>query len=151
MFEHCGDLYGAMSQDRFTTDISTALADELVSIARTGLGDELRSVIYFTPTTFDVLYVRQDIYESHADARRAKSPLVDLESVGFVEAPVRSALSGSDGSIELGPYSFTIRVHDNGFVVRKLVGDVGVLLTTDSMDIAAFRDAATAIERHLHQ
>ncbi|ELY50771.1 DUF7522 family protein [Natronorubrum bangense] len=140
-----------MSQERFTTDIDTALADELVSIARTGLGDELRSVIYFTPSEFDILYVRQGIYHSHADARRAKSPLVDLESVGFVEAPVRSALSATDGNSELGPYSFTIRVHDDGFVVRKLVGDVGVLLTTDSMDITAFSDGATAIERHLSE
>ena len=89
--------------------------------------------------------------QTSQDEENRKSPRVDLESAGFLKAPVRSALLATDGNAELEPYSVTIRVHGDGFVVRTLVGDVGVLLTTDSMDIAAFSDGATAIEQRLRE
>ncbi|WP_265109234.1 DUF7522 family protein [Halosolutus halophilus] len=138
-----------MTPASFTTDIADDLADNLVSTSRTSLGDTLRSVVYFTPSEFDVLYVRQDLYDSTTDSRDVKSQLVDFELVGFAEAPVRSALSIADGDRGIGTYEFTVRFHDDGFVVRKLVGNAGVLLTTDSMDVNAFEDAAHAIERLL--
>jgi hypothetical protein len=50
-----------MSTKPFETDIGTEMADSLVSATRTSLGDTLRSVVYFTPSAFDVLYVRQDL------------------------------------------------------------------------------------------
>lgn len=133
----------------YNTDVTDDLADSLVSTIRTGLGDTLRSVVYFTPSEFDVLYVRQDLYDSPTDSRDVKSQLVDFELVGFAEAPVRSSLSIADDEKGIGQYEFTVRFHEDGFVVRKLVGNVGVLLTADSMNVAAFEEAAHAVERLL--
>nr|WP_266077591.1 hypothetical protein [Haladaptatus caseinilyticus] len=44
------------------TGIADEFADELVTTCRTGVGDTLRSVIYFTPKEFDLLYLRSDLY-----------------------------------------------------------------------------------------
>lgn len=118
---------------------------EIVAAARTGLGDQLRSVIGFSPGSFAVLYTRGDLYESGIDVREVKRPLVELERVGFAEAPVRTSLSAVAPGTDIGPYDFTVRFHKNGFVARVIEGDRGVLLTTDSMDVRAFREAATAI------
>jgi len=134
-----------MLADRFTTEISSDVADQLVTAARTSLGDTLRSVVFFTPSAFDVLYVRTDLYETPEAAREAKAQLVDMESVGFAEAPLRDAVSG-DERATIGPYEFTVRFHDDGFVTRVIHGDVGVLLTTDGMDVRAFEEAVTSIE-----
>ena len=133
-----------MAEDHTThTGVDGKLAEELVAAARTGLGDLLRSVIYFTPAEFDVLYLRSDIYADEAEGREAKGQLVDFETVGFAEAPVRTAVAGSEPA-GIGPYEFTVRVHRDGFVVRVIEGEGGVLLTTDAMDIGAFEEAATA-------
>ena len=44
-----------MLADEFSTSISADTADHFVTAARTSLGDTLRSVVYFTPSAFDVL------------------------------------------------------------------------------------------------
>jgi hypothetical protein len=137
-----------MHRESCRTGLDEELATALVSAARTGLGDELRSVLYFTPGAFDVPYVRSDLYEDVEAARAAKEQLVELERVGFAEAPVRTAIAGSQQPA-IGPYAFTVRFHENGFVVRVLGPDAGVLLTTDSMNVAGFREAATALGRLL--
>lgn len=131
------------------TGIDTTLADRVVTTARTSIGDTLRSVIYFTPSEMDLLYVRKDIYDSKQRALEAKSRLVEFERVGFAEAPVRTALSVPDEPTSIGPYDFTVRVHEDGFVVRVLVDDAGVILTSDDIDVEAFEDAAIAITRLL--
>jgi len=133
----------------FKTDIEADFADSIVSAARTSLGDTLRSVIYFTPSEMDLLYVRRDLYESRQRAVEAKARLVEFERVGFAEAPVRTALSPPADPESIGAYDFTVRVHDEGFVVRVLADDDGVILTTDDMDVDAFDDAAVAITRFL--
>lgn len=138
-----------MNSSTFTTDIDGEAAESIRSAARTGLGDELRSVVYFTPAQFDVLYVRQDLYESEASARDAKSPLVAFERMGFAEAPVRTALSVEGGGPSIGPYEFTVRFHQDGFVVRAIEADAGVILTTDSMNVAAFEESILTIRRLL--
>lgn len=127
------------------TGIRGNTAESVVSAARTSLGDSLRSVVYFTPSARDVLYVRQDRYASDDAAREAKAELVDLERVGFAERPVRTRLARRESGSEIGAYGFTIRAHENGFVVRALEGDAGVLLTADTMDISAFGEAITAV------
>lgn len=129
----------------FRTGIDTETAEGVVSAARTSLGDELRSVAYFTPAEFDVLYVRRDLYDSTDAAREAKSRLVDIEQAGFGEAKTRSAIATSHDRASIGDYEFTVRFHEDGFVVRAFAGDAGVLLTADSMDVNAFEDAVTAI------
>jgi len=125
--------------------IDAETADAVVRTVRTSLGDSLRSVVYFTPAEFDVLYVRSDLAGSPTDDRARRSQLVDIETVGFAEAPVRSAVSAASERASIGDYGFTVRFHEDGFVVRVLHGDAGVLFTTDSMDVTAFEDAATAV------
>jgi hypothetical protein len=127
------------------TGIDSDRADSLVSATRTSLGDSLRSVVYFTPSAFDVLYVRQDLYASDDVAREVKAELVSLEQVGFAERSVRTTLAHRDTGSNIGSYNFTVRFHENGFVVRVLQDDVGVLFTADSMDVSAFEEAISAI------
>lgn len=138
-----------MDERAFETGIDTEFADGLVSATRTSLGDTLRSVVYFTPSSFDVLYVRRDLYESHDAARTAKSRLVEFERPGFAERPARTAIAHRPEGADIGPYRFTVRFHQNGFVVRVLTEDVGVLFTTDSMDVSAFEEATVAVRKLL--
>ncbi|RKD97416.1 DUF7522 family protein [Halopiger aswanensis] len=138
-----------MITEEHSTRISEDVATGLVSAARTSLGDTLRSVVYFTPSAFDVLYLRQGLYDSTESARTAKEQLVELERVGFAEVPVRAAIVRREDGTGIGPYEFTVRFHEDGFVVRVLEGDVGTIMTTDSMDLNAFEDAATAVRRLL--
>jgi hypothetical protein len=138
-----------MTGRQFHTKIGQELAEGIVSAARTSLGDTLRTVVYFTPSSFDVLYVRSDLYDSREQARGVKEQLVEFERVGFAEVPARSAVSERDATPTIGPYQFTVRFHEDGFLLRVLGGDAGVLLTLDSMDVNAFEDAATAIKRLL--
>ena len=134
-----------MSATPSETGIDDRRAESILSAVRTSLGDELRSVVYFTPSSFDLLYVRKDLHPSDESARERKTQLVQLERVGFAERPIRNAIAHSDDGPDIGPYNFTVRFHEGGFVVRVLEGDAGVLFTTDSMDVGAFREAATAI------
>lgn len=127
------------------TGIDDRRSESILSATRTSLGDSLRSVVYFTPSSFDLLYVRSDLYPSDEEARERKAKLVELEQVGFAERPIRTNLAHSDAGPDIGPYNFTVRFHDDGFVVRVLGGDAGVLFTTDSMDSRAFREAVSAI------
>jgi hypothetical protein len=131
------------------TNIGEEMADSIVSAARTSLGDTLRSVVHFTPSAFDVLYTRRDLYDSAERTAEAKSQLVEFERTGFAEGPVRTALASAAAGSDIGAYEFTVRVHGDGFVVRVIQGDAGVLFTTDDMDVAAFEDAAIAIRRLL--
>lgn len=140
-----------MSGKLYRTTLEDDLATGIVSAARTSLGDTLRSVIYFTPSAFDILYLRQDLYDSRVNARDVKSQLVEFEQAGFSEVPVRTAIARRESNSDIGDYEFTVRFHENGFVVRVLQRDVGVLLTIDSMDVNAFEDAAIAIQTLLHE
>ncbi|MFC6731654.1 hypothetical protein [Haladaptatus sp. DYSN1] len=138
-----------MERGDFGTGIDHELAESIVSAARTSLGDTLRSVVYFTPSQFDVLYTRTDLYESGAEVRDAKSRLVDLEMMGFAEAPLRTVLTETSAPSSIGPYEFTVRFHEEGFVVRVVRGNHGVLLTTDAMDVNAFEETVDAFNRLL--
>jgi len=135
----------------FETSVTAEMADNIVSAVRTSLGDSLRSIVYFTPSAFDVLYTRRDLYETAERTAEAKSQLVDFERTGFAEIPVRTALAGDASGSDIGPYEFTVRVHTDGFVVRVIQGDAGVIVTTDDMDVTAFEEAATAIGRLLRE
>ncbi|AGN02878.1 hypothetical protein L593_14720 [Salinarchaeum sp. Harcht-Bsk1] len=127
------------------TALTEEMSESIVSAVRTSLGDTLRSVVYFTPSNFDVLYTRQGLYESTHTVREAKSQLVEFERTGFAEGPVRTMLAQREDGTDIGAYEFTVRFHEDGFVVRILRGDAGVLFTTDSMDVNAFEDAASAL------
>ncbi|RXK51899.1 DUF7522 family protein [Halorientalis pallida] len=131
------------------TGIDDERGDGIVSVSRTTLGDTLRSVVYFTPAAFDILYVRQDLDESTEAARPTKEQLVEFERLGFAERPVRTAISTSEPVAGIGSYEFTVRFHEDGFVCRVIEGNAGVVLTTDAMDVDAFEDVVTAIRRLL--
>ncbi|RLM53533.1 hypothetical protein DVK02_13755 [Halobellus sp. Atlit-31R] len=128
------------------TNLDPALADSVVTTVRTGLGDTLRSVIAFSPSGFDVLYIRSDLYDSPEQVREAKGQLVEFERVGFAEAPIRTAIAETESRATIGPYAFTVRFHEEGFVVRQIVDDFGILFTTDSMDVRAFTETAVSIQ-----
>jgi hypothetical protein len=138
-----------MQGKTFRTGIDDELADALVTAARTSLGDTLRSVVYFTPSEFDVLYIRADLDDDPGAVRERKGKLVDFEVTGFAEAPVRTGVAAAASGPDIGAYEFTVRFHGNGFVARVIEGDAGALLTTDEMDVSAFEDAATAVGKLL--
>ncbi|MFC4245898.1 hypothetical protein ACFOZ7_02580 [Natribaculum luteum] len=116
-----------------TDEIADERADQLISACRTAVGDQLRSLTYFTRDEFDQLYLRSDL-ERDADL----AGFVDYESIGF---DAHTAYRGS----ELGDYQFTIRVFDEGFLLRVTTETEGVFATTDGVTIQDFREAATAL------
>lgn len=108
-------------------------AAEFVSACRTTIGDQLRSLTYFTETDFEQLYLRSDL-----DADADLAGFVDYESLGF---GAHTAYRGS----ELGDYRFTIRVFDRGFLVRVTTETEGVFLTTDGLTLKDFEEIAAAV------
>lgn len=113
--------------------VDDARESELISACRTTIGDQLRSVTYFTKDRYEQIYLRSDL-EADADL----AGFVDYESWGF---DAHKAYSGS----ELGNYQFTIRVFDNGFLVRVTTPTRGVFLTTDGLTLHDFEEVATAV------
>lgn len=133
------------------TALSTDQGDELVTLCRTVAGDNLRSVIHFTPQDFELLYLRRDLYLSNPEeAREIKNEVVNNERLGFASVETYNNFTGESEIIpELGEYEFTVRVFRYGFVSRVIVGTRGILLTTDDIDVARFEELAIAIRRLL--
>lgn len=117
--------------------LSEAVESELVSAARTAVGDELRSVTHFTEDSVDQIYLREDL-ESDADL----VGFADIERLGF-----RSQQGYRE--TELGEYQFTIRAFDHGYLTRVIEGDHGVFVTTDPMARDRFEEVATAVREVL--
>lgn len=121
--------------------MSTALSDDdeelLVRTCRTAVGDELRSVTYFTQEDVAKLYLREDL-------------AWDADLVGFTENERQGFRSQAvyDGS-ELGEYRATIRMFSEGYLTRVIVDDRGVFVTTDPMTIERFEDLAAALREAL--
>jgi hypothetical protein len=124
-----------------TTDLPAEVTDGLVRICRTATGDSLRSVIYFTPADFDVLYLRSDLDET-ADTRETIERFVDSERLGFDS---QEQYQGFPTEPAIGEYGYTLRVFSDGFLSRVIVGDHGVLLTTDGQNIDNFKVVAVAL------
>jgi hypothetical protein len=107
--------------------------DELVSVCRTAVGDELRSVTYFTADDVEQVYLRSDL-ERTADL----VGFAAIERNGFgAEKLYRDT--------QLGEYQATVRMFENGYLTRVIVADVGVWVTTDSLSIERFEELATAL------
>jgi hypothetical protein len=133
--------------EKLTRAVQSPSEDEIVSICRTAVGDALRSVIHFTRTESELLYLRRDL--AGADRRRTlevKATLVDRERVGFdpygTDRP-RWAGAGSDPA--LGDYEFTVRVFSEGFVCRIITGNHGLLLTAEELDVDRVEEVAIAL------
>ncbi|TYL40096.1 hypothetical protein CV102_00500 [Natronococcus pandeyae] len=120
--------------------LQSETADQVVTTARTAVGDSLRSVTYFTRDDYEQLYLRDDL-ERDADL----STFIGHEWRGFKVA--QSAYEGS----ELGEYRYTIRVFDNGFLIRITSEREGVFVTTDGLTIKDFEETATAISSVLEE
>jgi hypothetical protein len=128
-----------------TPKLTPRFTDSLVSACRTSIGDTLRSVVYFTPEEFEVLYLRADLGDGLVAARHAKRELVENERLGFDSRETYRNLAEQPGmKPSLGEYQFTVRAFTDGYVVRVLEGERGVLVTTDAMDIDAFEEFAVA-------
>ncbi|WP_435175191.1 DUF7522 family protein [Halorussus sp. AFM4] len=109
------------------------LADQLVSAARTSVGDELRSITYFTEDEEEQVYLREGL-EADADL----VGFADNERLGFRTQAVYQ-------DTELGDYLFNIRVFERGYVTRVIVGDHGAFVTTDEMEMNLFKELASAV------
>ena len=123
--------------DMATEPLSELEREELVSAARTVVGDELRSVTYFTDEDVEQVYLRGDL-EAEADL------------VGFADTERLGFRSRTDYSrTELGPYRFTIRVFEEGYLTRVIEGDRGVFVTTDPVARDRFGELAIALRETL--
>ncbi|AQL43455.1 hypothetical protein BV210_12475 [Halorientalis sp. IM1011] len=123
-----------------TTIVDEAFAEKLVTTARTAAGDSLRSLTYFTRSNFEQLYLREDL---ERDA--------DLDS--FIGHEWRGFKNTTDAyrGTELGEYRYTIRVFENGFLLRVTSDRDGVFLTTDGATIRDFNSYVTAIKEVLDE
>jgi len=113
--------------------IDDELADEIHSVCRTTVGDELRSITYFTEDDVEQLYLRSDL-EQTADL----IGFADHERLGFHS---QSAYRNT----QLGEYEATIRMFENGFLSRVIRGPHGVWVTTDDMSIDRFEELTSAL------
>lgn len=115
-------------------------AEQIVATCRTAIGDSLRSVTYFTRDDFEQVYLREDL-ERDADL----STFIGHEWRGF--KTTQTAYEGS----ELGAYDYTIRVFDNGFLIRVTNDSEGVFVTTDGLTVKDFEEVATALDSFLSE
>ncbi len=120
--------------------LSDDLADEIVTTARTATSDTLRSVTYFTRANFQQLYLREDL-ERDADL----DEFVGHEWRGYKDT------QNAYQNTELGPYQFTVRVFENGYLLRIASERDGVLITTDGLTMREYEEVATAIENLLRE
>ncbi|WP_254536928.1 DUF7522 family protein [Halomarina litorea] len=129
---------------------NTTLSDSVVGTARTGLGDALRAVVAFTPEDCTPLYLRSDLRDEERDVRPDIERFVAIERGVFAERDGYGDLATTSGAEPaIGEYEATIRLFSEGFVGRVVVGDRGVLLTTDEMDIDAFEEVSVALRKVL--
>lgn len=110
------------------------LADELLSACRTTVGDELRSITYFTPDEVEQVYLRSDLDRT-----------ADL--VGFAEIERHGFEAGEKyRNTQLGEYEATIRMFENGYLTRVVADETGVWVTTDSMSMERFEELSAVLE-----
>ena len=109
------------------------LGEQLVSACRTAVGDELRSVTYFTEDEEEQLYLREDL-----EAGANLVGFADDERLGF------RTQTDYDAS-ELGEYLFTMRAFERGYLTRVIVGDHGAFVTTDELEMDLFKELAEAV------
>lgn len=121
-----------------TSILSDQLAEEIVTAARTATSDTLRSVTYFTRANFQQLYLREDL-EQDADL----DEFVGHEWRGYKDT------QNAYQNTELGAYEFTVRVFENGYLLRIASDREGVILTTDGLSMREYEEVAEAIERLL--
>ena len=117
-----------------SNELESAFADELISVCRTGVGDELRSITYFTEDQVEQVYLRSDL-ERTADL----VGFAELERTGFrADTMYRNS--------QLGEYRATVRMFEYGYLTRVVYDRYGVWVTTDSMSMDRFEELAAALK-----
>lgn len=121
------------------TEQDGTLAEELVSVCRTVVGDELRSITHFTEAEVDQIYLRADLDQT-----------ADL--IGFAEIE-RHGFESSDlyRGTQLGEYRATVRMFENGYLTRVIAGNTGVWVTTNSMSMDRFEELSSALKPVLRE
>lgn len=94
--------------------------DQIIRLCRTAVGDNLRSVTYFTRNEYDQLYLRDDL-ERDADL---------MSFIGHEWHDFRTTRETYRQS-ELGDYQYTIRAFENGYLIRVTAEREGVFITSD--------------------
>lgn len=126
-------LLGDKDSDMSPDAISQNLDDELLSVCRTAVGDELRSITYFTEGDVEQVYLRSDLDQT-----------ADL--VGFAEHEAYGFHShAAYRNSQLGDYQATIRMFENGYLTRVIGEQTGVWVTTDDLSMERFEELATAL------
>ncbi|SDM74375.1 hypothetical protein SAMN04487949_2466 [Halogranum gelatinilyticum] len=109
--------------------------DRLTRTCRTAVGDSLRSLTYINRFDYEQVYLREDL-ERDADL----NSFIGNEWHDF--KMTQDAYRGS----ELGDYRYTIRVFENGYLVRITIEDSGVFITTDGITMQDFEALSQAVE-----
>lgn len=109
--------------------------DRLTRTCRTAVGDSLRSLTYINRFDYEQVYLRDDL-ERDADL----NSFIGNEWHDF--KMTQDAYRGS----ELGDYRYTIRVFENGYLVRITIEDSGVFITTDGITMQDFEALSQAVE-----
>lgn len=117
--------------------LSSDKADRLVDSCVDTIGNDLRSVVYFTEDDFDQIYLK-DYLSAEADI----GVFVENERSGFHRRPTH------EGS-ELGRHRYTVQRFEHGYLTRLVVGSHGVFVTTNQLPIEGFDALTAALERHL--
>lgn len=100
---------------------------------RATFGDSLRSIVYFTRSEFEQVYLRDDL-ESEARLET----FVANERVGF------DRMATYEGS-ELGAYRFTVHGFDGGYLARVVGDGEAVFVTADESPMARFEELVDAV------
>lgn len=126
---------GTMSEPPF----ESGFADELISVCRTVVGDELRSITYFTEDDVEQVYLRSDLNRT-----------ADL--VGFAEVE-RVGLDSAEKyrGTQLGDYQATVRMFEHGYLTRVVHQRRGVWVTTDIMSMERFEELYSALSPVLEE
>lgn len=117
-----------------SNELESVFADELISVCRTGVGDELRSITYFTEDQVEQVYLRSDL-----DRTADLVGFAELERTGFrADTMYRNS--------QLGEYRATVRMFEHGYLTRVVYDRYGVWVTTDSMSMDRFEELAAALK-----
>jgi hypothetical protein len=112
--------------------------ERLAQTCRTTIGDSLRSMTYFTTSDYEQVYLRSDLSRD-----------ADLEQFVGTEWHDYNVTQDAYSGTELGAYRYTIRVFENGYLVRITTDDSGVFVTTDGLTMQDFEALARAVEEVL--
>ncbi|MFC6976614.1 hypothetical protein ACFQL1_21010 [Halomicroarcula sp. GCM10025709] len=120
-------------------DDIASFTEKLISVCRTIVGDELRSITYFTDEDVQQVYLRSDL-----DRTADLVGFAEIERTGF------RADEKYQGT-QLGEYQATIRMFENGYLTRVVTDHAGVWVTTDSISIDRFEELSTSLRAVLRE